>query len=103
MAESLRSEVTNALSKAQPPKQNITKHDKHKAAVIMDVDSYREKIRIMFQNTRVYEKLKKVPTGKYKEGVVSFIRVQGTGDNHPPAVLRPVSDIHHGPIAVWLA
>ena len=59
LAESLRSEVENVLSKAQPLKQNITRHerkhikvledlfvlppDKGKVAVIMDVDSYGDK------------------------------------------------------------
>ena len=63
IVESFRSDVTNVLSNTHPPKQNITKRrestsrhlqkekilpaDKGKLPVIIDVDSYKHKIRVM--------------------------------------------------------
>ena len=84
-AESLSSDISNILSKACPPKQNISKEErghirsfakrqhlliltagKCKAAVIMDSSEYKDKIKLMLSDVRVYEKLDKDPTPGYK-------------------------------------
>ena len=84
-AEFLRSDISNILSKARPPKQNISKEerghirslakrkdllilpaDKGKAAVIMDSSEYKDKINLMLSDVRVYEKLDRDPTPGYK-------------------------------------
>ena len=61
---------TNALAKKEdllvPPA------NKDKAEMIRNLDRYREKIR-MLQYARVYEKLKKDLTTKYKERLVSLL------------------------------
>ena len=84
-ADSLRSDIANILSKAFPPKQNFSKEDrvhirslakrkdlvilpadKGKAAVVMDSTEYKEKIKLMLSNVKVYEKLNKDPTPGYE-------------------------------------
>jgi len=82
--EQLRAQVAGALNQAKRPKSNISKGerqalrtlakeksvailpaDKGKATVIMDAAEYEEKVKEMLSDEKVYEVLKKDPTGQY--------------------------------------
>ena len=91
-ANALQTDLVDVLSKAHPPKQNVSKNernmmqslakrkdllilpaDKGKTAVIMDREEYMDKIKIMLDDERVYKKLKKDPTCGHKENLVVLL------------------------------
>ena len=92
-AYSLRSEVAKAVKRAPPLKSNLTLEerkallvlkkdgeikilpaDKGKATVILDTKTYEEKLKVLLEDRKVYEVLKKDPTTTYKNRLVKILR-----------------------------
>ncbi len=91
-SDQLRTEIVGAIKSAKVPEPNLTKKektalvslmkdptvmvlpaDKGKATVLMDTVEYEEKVNIMLQDEKTYEKLPSDPMPKYKQNLVSIL------------------------------
>ena len=92
-AASLRNEIAGALRSAKPPKPNVTSAekealkelkqnedimilpaDKGMATVILDKDTYKQKMDTMLSDRRTYEILQKDPSGKYRNKLIAILQ-----------------------------
>ena len=84
--------MVDVLSKSHPPKHNLSNGERKqirslakrkdllvfladmgKAVVMMDTQEYKDKIKAVLTNERVYKRLKHDPTGGYKEKLIDLI------------------------------
>ncbi|XP_072018481.1 uncharacterized protein [Amphiura filiformis] len=91
-AAQLRAEVVGVLKSTNNAKPNLTKvekkalrdlkkeesimilpADKGKATVVLDKEEYEEKVTIMLNDDKTYEKLKNDPTARYKRKLISIL------------------------------
>ena len=89
----LRAKIVRALKSAKMPKSNLNKDqrqalkdltkeksilvlpaDKGRCTIVMDADDYENKVKIMLDDERTYEKLEKDPTPKYKRKLVGMLQ-----------------------------
>ena len=80
-ADELRSEVVDILSKSHPQKQNLSKDQRKQISslakrkdllVLPDTQEYKDKIKVILADERVYKKLKCDPTREYKGKLVAL-------------------------------
>ena len=89
----VRNEICGALKSAKPPRSNVTKDerlavsqlqklkdvlillaDKGRATVLMDKSEYESKMNEMLCDTQTYEVLKKDPSNKYRDKLISILK-----------------------------
>ena len=109
--EEIRSKVTTILRHASPPSSNITCNerqaikglkrdnniailpaDKGKITVVLDSNTYKEKVNALLSDTKTYSKLNKDPTTTYKNRLLKLLKElkeKGSNDQTLYEKLRP--------------
>ena len=91
-ASVLRPKLVSILTSAKPPKSNVSDEqtkalkslakddtimilpaDKGRATVILDKETYKEKVMVMLSDEKTYTRLDKDPTAKYKRKLVNIL------------------------------